>query len=113
MNPFDNLQSAMFATVTRTMGYQATWIPSGGGSEQTAEVLYNGPTEKEKLFSADYDPNKLTMEYKEGDFQGLKESTDSGETETVCLDSIGTFIVRGIKKTFDGKTYTATLVNQD
>lgn len=110
MNLFDNLQSAMFDTVTATMGYNATWIPAAGGQSQTKEVLYNGPTEKEKLFDANYDPEKLNMEYKEGVFTGLKESVDSGTTETVTIENIGTFKVRGVKKLFDGKNYKATLI---
>jgi hypothetical protein len=63
MAAFDNLQDNLFKQVKTTMGYAATWAPSAGGDVQTAIVLYNGPTEKEKLFSADYDPDKLKMEY--------------------------------------------------
>lgn len=109
---FDNLQSSLFATVTSTMGYDATWQPAAG-APQTNKVLYNGPTEKEKLFSANYDPDKLTMEYTEGMFPGLKESVDSGNLESVSIVLNGISVslkVRHVQRQFDGKQYKATLV---
>lgn len=110
MNPFDGLQEAMFGTVTNTMGYDATWTPKAGGSPQTAKVLYNGPTEKEKLFSADFDPEKIMMEYKAGDFTGLFEAAKpSLAAETVTIDGLGDFLVRSVKKKWDGKTFEAQL----
>jgi hypothetical protein len=106
------------------MGYNATWAPSNADFLNTefdtdefvtnqpipGKVLYNGPTEREKLFDANYDPEKLNMEYKDGVFRGLKESIDSGTAETVTIENIGTFRVRGVQKLFDGKNYKATLI---
>ena len=110
MNPFDNLQSAMFGTVSNTMGYDAVWLPKSGGSQKTARVLYNGPTEKERLFSADYDPDKLMMEYQLNDFPGLYEAGRSRDTtEQVDIYGIGSFSVKSVKKKWDGKTFEAQL----
>src|SRR5881275_1117587 len=109
MSFFDRLQSTMFDTVTNVMGDDATWTPAAGGEAQSAKVLFSGPTEKEKIFDAEYDPEKLTMEYKEGVFPGLKESTDAGTTEIVTIAGKGDFIARGVKKLADGQTYKANL----
>lgn len=109
------------------MGYDATWTPSNAdflntefntdefvtGQPIPGKVLYNGPTEKEKLFDANFDPSKLTMEYKHGVFVGLKESVDGGQTETVTIslaDGDITLKVRHVQKQFDGRQYKATLV---
>jgi len=93
----------MFATVTTTMGYDATW-----GAE-TARVLFAGPTEKEKLKSADFDPDKLEMEYKAGDFEGLKQLADDNEMPVITIATIGEFTVKSVAKKFDGKTFVARL----
>jgi len=99
----------MFATVTNTMGYDATWLPPAGGSQQLARVLFAGPTEKEKLKSADFDPEKLEMEYKAGDFEGLKELADDNEMPVITIIQIGEFTVKSVAKKFDGKTFVARL----
>lgn len=110
MNLFDGIQDTMFGTVTTTMGYDATWIPKAGGVAKTARVLYNGPTEKEKLLSADYDADKLMMEWKKDDLNGLFESAQNAQSmEWVTITGIGQFFVRKARRKFDGKTYEATL----
>ena len=93
----------MFATVTETMGYDATW------QLETARVLFTGPTEKEKLKSADFDPEKLEMEYKAGDFGGLKTLADDNAMPTISIATIGDFTVKSVAKKFDGKTFIARL----
>jgi hypothetical protein len=110
MSLFDNLQTAMLGTVTNTMGYSATWVPKAGGEAQTATVLYNGPTEKEKLFSTDYDPDKLMMEYHINELPGLFDAGRSNSTtEEIEITGIGTFYIKSVKKKWDGKTYEAQL----
>ena len=109
MNLFDNLQNSMFAAVTSTMGYDATWVPSDNSGEQLARVLFTGPTEIEKLKSADFDPEKLEMEYMKGDFAGLKELTDDNSMEKITMAGIGDFRVKSIHKKYDGKTFIARL----
>lgn len=111
MNLFDGLQNSMFAAVTNAMGYDATWLPSSpvGSVQQTARVLFTGPTEKEKLNSAEFDPEKLEIEYQKGDFTSLKELADDNVMEKVTIDGIGDFRVKSVIKKFDGKTYLARL----
>jgi len=109
-NIFDAMQETLFNTVTSTMGYSATWAPDAGGAVITATVLYNGPTEKEKLLDANYTPDKLTMEYKVQDFEGLKQSIDSGKTENITIDPFGEFNIKSIQLKWDGKTVIANLV---
>lgn len=109
-NLFDNLQAAMLGTVTNTMGYAATWLPKEGGEAKTATVLYNGPTEKEKLFNADYDPDKLMMEFHLTDLPGLFEAARSkNTTEEIDITNIGVFYIKSVKKKWDGLTYEAQL----
>lgn len=110
MNLFDGLQSTMFDTVTNTMGYQAMWTGTPAGSiQQIAWILYTGPTEKEKIFQADFDPEKLIMEYKAGDFIGLKDLQDDNQLQDVLIVGIGTFKIKSVKLKFDGKTFEARL----
>lgn len=110
MNAFDSLQGAMMDTVTNVMGYEATWLPSTGGEMQSAKVLYNGPTEKEKLFDANFSPDKRMLEYFPGDFAELFELwRKNNSVEEITIVDIGTFYVKSVKKKWDGKTYEAQL----
>jgi hypothetical protein len=110
MNAFDSLQGAMMDTVANVMGYDVTWLPSTGGEQQLAIVLYNGPTEKEKLFDANYDPDKRMLEYKDGSFPGLFELVRTNNSlEEITIVGIGTFYVKSVKKKWDGKTYEAQI----
>lgn len=114
MNLFDNLQITLFNTVTGTMGYTATWLPTAGGEQQTATVLYKGPTEKEKLAGVEFDPEGLKMEYQFGDFVGLKEAAGRTNREKVQIYGVaGTTLecyVTNVNELWDGKTFEATLV---
>jgi hypothetical protein len=113
MAQFDTLQDNLFKQVKTTMGYVASWQPSVGGDLQTATVLYNGPTEKEKLFSVDYDPDKLVMEYQDIDFIGLKLAvdTDPDAEQVIITLSSGDVIfkVKAVSRKWDGKTFEAHL----
>ena len=113
MPVFDSLQDNLFTQVKTTMGYSASWQPSAGGGLQIAIVLYNGPTEKEKIFSVDYDPDKLKMEYQDTDFIQLKDAVDTDpDAEKVFITISGTevpFKIKSIKRLWDGKTFEAQL----
>lgn len=113
MAVFDALQDNLFKQVQTTMGYPASWQPSVGGDLQTAIVLYNGPTEKEKLFSADYDPDKLKMEFNHSDFMGLKAAVDydpDAEKVVITLGEVDyNFKVKSVSRKWDGKTFEAYL----
>jgi hypothetical protein len=110
MSMFDTLQDTAFSVVTTTMGDAGSWIPSGGGAEQTAKVLYNGPTEKEKLLSAEYDPERVYIEYQSGSFPGLFETVKSSATmEVITITGKGDFYVKSVTKEWDGKSFKAYL----
>lgn len=118
MNLFDNLQNAAFDVVTNTMGYSATWTPADVLiSPKTAQVLYKGPSEKEKLLNADYSPDKLMLEYKQGMFPGLKESVDINEQNVIRVNGLAggwvDFYVRSVGRLWDGNTFEARLEVKD
>lgn len=113
MTFFDDIQNTAFDIVTNTFGYAATWLPSDGGPEQTATVLYKDATDKHELSNVDYIVERYVMEYKEGDFTGLKEAIARGDNENVTI-SINeevtlSFLVRRIESKYDGKTIIAML----
>ena len=109
MNPFDGIQDAAFNIVVQTMGYAATWTPAAGGAEITATVLFNNPTAKFALFQqAEYNPNRYFMEYKFGDLTGLRESVDSGTSETVNVNGVD-YYTRSCNTKYDGKTIIVVL----
>lgn len=113
MTFFDEIQNTAFDIVTSTFGYSASWLPSDGSSEQTAIVLYKDSTEKHPLSNVDYIVERYVMEYKEGDFVGLKEAVARGENESVKIVMDGAvtllFMVRKTETKYDGKTIIATL----
>lgn len=114
-NIFDNLQAGMFDVVTNTMGYDATWTPSAGGSQQTARVLLKKPTEKRSYENEtiDFEPNAYMVEYKEGDFPTLKSIVDAigsaTSAEVMNVDGID-YYVKSLPQKWDGKTNVAKLI---
>ena len=105
-NLFDNLQNKTFDIVGNTMGENASWVPSGGGSEQIGRVLFNDPSKKYKLMGVDYQPSGWSIEYRDGVFAGLYDSVRQGNEETITLNG-SNYFVRAVSKDFDGKTYVA------
>lgn len=108
MNPFDALQNNSFDIITNTMGYDATWTPSGDTEAQTGRVLFKDPTEMHELSGVEYNPVGYMMEYRRGVFEGLFESVRVQVTEQVTVEGIA-YYVRDIKASYDGKTYRAKL----
>lgn len=114
MNPFDTIQATAFDVVTSTFGYVAKWAPVSGSAEQTAKVLYKDATENHGLSDQDFDLERYKMEYKSGDFTGLKEIVDTADTiEKVLIETVKDtwleFMVRRVERKFDGKTFIAIL----
>lgn len=104
MNLFDDLQQKAQSIVEHTMGYDATWAPSAGGTAITGRVLLNKPTQKESIGEIDYEALRPRMEYFEGQFPGLLESVRANNTENVIINGIEyTCFQKGSGK-FDGKT---------
>ena len=114
MNPFDTIQAAAFDVVTTTFGYNATWTPANGGAAIAAKVLYKDATDKHGISDEDYEIERYKAEYKLEDFTGLKDLVDSADTmehlQIELVDGVFTdFIVRQIKRKYDGKTFIAYL----
>jgi hypothetical protein len=113
MSLFDSLQNTVFDLTATTFGYPATWKPSDSEEILNAIVLYKDATEKHGLSDQDYNIERYQMEYKNGDFEGLKEKIAAGDLENVKIELkpgvIGTFAVRRIETKYDGKTIVAFL----
>jgi hypothetical protein len=110
MNIFDHLQDNAFDLVASTMGYPATWTPKAGGALQTAQVLYNDPSEKKDQANVDYEMEAPFVEWKKGDFAGLAEATQNNNMEVLHVTVKGVvvqMIVKSLKKLFDGSNYKA------
>ena len=116
MGIFDRLQEVSFDTVSRTMGYDASWTPSNSSTEQTTKVLLKNPTEKygylgnQEYQLPEFDPLHWTMEYRAGTFNGLKELADKRNEVSEQVEINGQqFFVAGVYTKYDGKTYLATI----
>lgn len=66
-NVFDTLKANTFSAIAITMGYDAVW------NGITARVLFNDPSVNEKVSEHEYDYHRPTIEFKEGDWPGMKE----------------------------------------
>lgn len=110
MNLFDDLQDNVFDTVQKVMGYPCVWEPSQGGDAMTITGLLNEPTTNEKLgfVTQGYDGIESMIEYREGQFPGLWESTRSGNDEYI-LGNGNRYFVHHVVKRYDGKTLIAYL----
>lgn len=107
---FDNMQSGVFEQVKKLFGYAATWTSVDGGATWTGRVLFKNPTELyEPGGTFQYDPYRYEMEYKYGDFFGLKDRVDARSTNEVVTVDGKQYHVRAIDTEFDGKTFKATL----
>lgn len=108
MSLFDSLRDSASAVVKSSFGDSAVWRPTGGGPEQSAIVLYKGPTEKEKLANVDYETDHLTMEYDHNEFTGLYDSVKGGKREPITITLMGSDVefiaLTGRKLGTDGKT---------
>ena len=107
-NLFDDKEERLFNRAGRVFGYHATWTPSAGGTSYTARVLFNRPSEVQRVYDVEYDPTAYFMEYFEGDFPGLKAAADARLDEHVTIQGVEYFI-REVKAIWDGKTYKAVM----
>ena len=119
-NPFDSLKQTAFNVVTDTMGYDVSWSPIGGGAAKTGRALYDKPTKQEEGYryrdhygKIHYEPNQYRLEYRAGVLDGLKESADSGNLETIEIifsDTVTeSFRVMEVHQLWDGDTYVAVI----
>lgn len=125
MGLFSCFQDTFFDAIGRIYGNTATWTPNGfteefaedfgpsGDETQTATVLYKDATAKQGLSDNDYNVERFVMEYKRGDFQGLKQSVERGFDERVFITTDEgitlEFFVKRIESKYDGKTMIAYL----
>jgi hypothetical protein len=108
MNLFDGLAKNAFGTVAEVMGYTAIWQPDDGSDIQTARVLFRDPSTAQKVGSVEYMPNQYVMEYRLGDFQGMKELADNNDRPRVTIEGRDYFAVY-VEAIADGRTFRATL----
>lgn len=90
------------------MAVPATWQPSAGGALQSANVLFNEPTEPKEQQVFEYQPQRWSMEYRQEQFEGLTESVRGGGYERVTIQG-RLFAVRDVTIKHDGLTYHAEL----
>ena len=108
-NLFDTLKRNMYTITTTVMGYAAVWVNSDTMQEYSARVHYKYPTPAEDLAGIEYFPTAPMMEFKAGDFDGLKALVDAGNNETVTITDIGIFYVRDANLKYDGETIVCQL----
>lgn len=108
---FDRLKNNMFNITTNIMGYSAIWTNSETAQEFTAKVHFKYPTPAEDLAGVEYFPEEPYMEFKQGDFDGLKELVDNNKTETVVIEGRGSFYVRSVNRKYDGDTLICVLAD--
>lgn len=112
-NIFDGFKANVFDIVANTMGYTGTW------NGLTAPVLFNDPSTDEELSDHDYDYQRPTLEYKEGDWPGLKELINEKDTQTIEVmgKSYYTLKILGLdgkqSSARDGETYKVILQEAD
>ncbi len=115
INQFDRLGAKVFDINSRVMGYPATWNPSDHSSPKSARILYKDPTEVSKLLQLEYNPHNYALEYKLGDFDGLKALVDQKSTEQITITfnnsplSQDHYNVREVHAIQDGKVFLALL----
>ena len=108
MNIFDSLKKSTFDVVTKTMGYDATWL--SGSITYSARVGFKDPSEKQELSGIDsWNPDEPFMEYRVGFFDYLKAKVDAGALEYVTIEGVGYFAIVEVQTKFDGETFVARL----
>lgn len=109
MSIFDTYKNGMFNVTTKVMGYGAVWVNSETLEEFTAKVHFRHATPAEDLSMVDYHPEHPYMEFKAGDFDGLKALVDAGSAELISIEGKGNFYVRDAIGKYDGDTFACAL----
>jgi hypothetical protein len=109
---FDNMQRGAVEKVNNLFGFPAVWNPADSSPQQTATILFKDPTQLMELGGLnEYSAQNILMEYKTGDFVGLRESANGGGNEVVTIDGTA-YDVRQVNLKYDGKTFIAILESQ-
>jgi hypothetical protein len=107
---FDLLQNAVFDASLAVFGYTAIWVPANGAPAHTEMVHFRAATDDEQLAGpAGYSEPQWQMEFKAGQFPGLRESVDAAQVIEIVTISGHQYDVRAITASYDGKTLTAML----
>lgn len=105
-NPFDHIKHQVFDHIAVTMGYDA--ICRG----VKARVLYNCPAEKEAVGSHDYSFERPTLEFREGDWPGIKQAIEAKENVLIEIEGKQYYALKIVgNRTIarDGETYQVIL----
>ena len=108
---FDNMRKNVVAITEKVFGDVATWLDSEGAVIFEGLVYY---ADAEKIASlgdteiANYSPYDIFIEYSIDQFQGLKNSVDSGNIEKLTIKE-AEFLVRSIVAIADGNMFIAKL----
>lgn len=109
-NIFEAAQNQTFDIINQVMGNKARWVDAAGNVLKEAIVLFNYPDGKKDIGDIEWSLENPRIEYKEGDFTGMKEAVYNGENVFVSIYMGGVwreFQARNVKTKFDGKTVIA------
>ena len=107
---FDSLRNTVFDNTRAGFGRQAVWMAADGGASFSGLVHFNNPTESLKTLGFEFQVDAIEIEYREGEFEGLKERTDKrNSSEVITIDGTE-YLVRQVLQIHDGGTFLAKLV---
>ncbi|RLJ34164.1 hypothetical protein CLU97_3659 [Chryseobacterium sp. 7] len=105
-NVFDTFKALTFDVIATTMGYDAQCRGI------TARVLFNHPSENEKLSEHNYDYDRPTLEFKVNDWEGIREAIERKEDVLITLRGKEYYAMKIIgddRIAHDGDTYKVLL----
>lgn len=105
-NVFDSLKAQTFDQIATTMGYDAEC------NGMKARVLFNWPSVGEKVSEHQYDFDRPTIEFKEGDWPGVRELIEAKEDVIIEVRGKEYYALKiiGDKNiAHDGETYKVIL----
>lgn len=105
-NVFDTLKAQTFDVIATTMGYDA--VCQG----VAARVLFNSPSVEEKVSAHDYAYERPTLEFKEGDWPGVRDLIEAKEDVVITVRGIDYYALKIVgegKTAHDGETYKVIL----
>jgi len=105
-NVFDAYKAQTFDVIATTMGYDA--VCEG----VSARVLFNSPSVSETVSDHDYDYGRPTLEFKVGDWPGVKEKIEATQDVTITVRGVDYYAMKitgpgSIAQ--DGETYKVIL----
>lgn len=103
MGLFDSYRTAAHAVIGTVMGEQAAWMRSGMDT-LTATVLFNEPTEKQRVDEFEYDTQDPWIEYLEGTFPGLFEAVQQNRAEEIQVSGRTFITTKNGSRKHDGST---------